>query len=72
MPNLKLGVTATELFTYNPYRILGTAVDTPAEKKTLKLLKGIDADVYRTSTDGTIVVQANGAGDYAVSCQRVR
>lgn len=34
MPNLKLGVTATELFTYNPYRILGTAVDTPAEKIT--------------------------------------
>lgn len=34
MPNLKLGVTATELFAYNPYRILGTAVDTPAEKIT--------------------------------------
>ena len=41
--------------------------DDPAEKKTLKLLKGMDVDVYRTSTDGTIVVEGDGAGGYVVS-----
>ena len=57
MPNLKLGVTATELFTYNPYRILGTAVDTPAEKITElynKLLGMVDSGTisqYKTDYD---------------------
>lgn len=57
MPNLKLGVTATELFTHNPYRILGTAVDTPAEKITElynKLLEMADSGTisqYKTNYD---------------------
>ena len=52
--------------------IITDSADDPAAKKTLKLLTERGVDVYRTSIDGTIAVQANGAGDYAVSCQRVR
>lgn len=57
MPNLKLGVTATELFTYNPFRILGTAVDTPNDKITElynKLLEMADSGTisqYKTDFD---------------------
>ncbi len=39
----------------------------PAEKKVLKLLKQSGVDVYRTSSDGTIVIESKGAGKYAVS-----
>ena len=41
--------------------------DDPADKKTLKLLEESGADVYRTSTDGTIVIESNGTGTYTVS-----
>lgn len=57
MPTLKLGVTATELFTYNPFRILGTAVDTPAEKitelyeKLISMSEGGTISQYKTEYD---------------------
>ncbi len=41
--------------------------DDPADKKTLKLLDEVGADTYRTSVSGTITVQSDGAGHYAVS-----
>lgn len=41
--------------------------DDPADKKTLKLLDEAGVDTYRTSTSGTITVQSDGAGRYAVS-----
>lgn len=41
--------------------------DKPADKKTLKALESIGADVYRTSASGTIVVQSDGAGHYSVT-----
>lgn len=37
-----------------------------ADKKTLKLLKSADIELYRTSTDGTIVVESTGSGTYSV------
>ena len=57
MPNLKLGVTATELFTYNPFRILGTAVDTPNDKitelynKLLEMAESGTISQYKTNFD---------------------
>lgn len=41
--------------------------DDPADKKVLKLLKKEDVETYRTSTDGTIVVESDGSGSYAVT-----
>ena len=43
--------------------------DDPAAKKTLKLLAKRGADVYRASTNGTVVVESNGTGSYTVSCE---
>lgn len=48
--------------------IITDSVDDPAAKKTLKLLAEKGIDTYRTSVDGTIVVQGDGAGNYTVSC----
>lgn len=39
----------------------------PADKKTLKLLSHGGIQTYRTSTDGTIVIQGNGEGRYTVA-----
>ena len=39
----------------------------PADKKVLKLLQSSGVDIYRTSTDGTIVVESAGAGSDTVS-----
>ena len=47
--------------------IITDSIDDPADKKTLKALKAIGADVYRTSTSGTVVVSNDGAGRYSVS-----
>ena len=41
--------------------------DDPADKKTLKLLAGVGSKVYRTSTDGTIVISGDGTGNYTVT-----
>ena len=49
--------------------IVTDAVDDPADKKTLKLLNGCGADVYRTSDCGTVVVESSGTGSYSVSTQ---
>ena len=49
--------------------IITDSMDDPAAKKTLKLLTERGIGVYRTSVAGTIVVQGDGAGNYAVSCQ---
>ena len=38
-----------------------------ASKKTLKLLEKRGADAYRTSADGTIVIEGDGKGHYTVS-----
>ena len=43
------------------------SVDESAGKKTLKLLDKQCKDVYRTSVDGTIVVESDGAGNYTVA-----
>ena len=43
--------------------------DDPADKKTLKALDEVGADVYRTSTSGTIAVSNDDAGHYSVSTQ---
>lgn len=48
--------------------VITDSPDDPADKKTLKLLAEVGANVYRTSMDGTIVVESDGAGGYAVSC----
>ena len=47
--------------------IITDSEDDPAEKKTLKELDAIGADVYRTSKSGTFAVRSNGAGGYTVS-----
>lgn len=39
----------------------------PADKKTLDLIDDTGAETYRTSTDGTIVIESDGAGSYSVS-----
>lgn len=38
-----------------------------ADKKVLKLLKAADVKTYRTSADGTVCVESDGSGSYAVS-----
>lgn len=43
--------------------------DDPADKKTSKLLKKRDVETYRTSVDGTIVVEGDGSGSYAVTTE---
>lgn len=37
-----------------------------ADKKVIKLLESADVETYRTSTDGTVVVESDGSGTYAV------
>ena len=49
--------------------VITDSVDDPAAKKTLKLLAKRGADVYRASTNGTVVVESDGAGSYTVSCE---
>ena len=50
--------------------LITDAADDPADKKTLKLLKKANVDTYRTSENGTIVVESAGSGDYTVSVER--
>ena len=50
--------------------LITDSADDPADKKTLKLLKKRDVDTYRTSDCGTIVVEGDGSGGYAVSTER--
>lgn len=50
--------------------IITDGEDDPAEKKTLGCLDDADVDTYRTSTDGTIVVESHGLADYTVTTQR--
>ena len=47
--------------------VITDSIDDPADKKTLKLLDEIGADIYRTSDSGTIAVQSDGTGNYSVS-----
>ncbi len=57
MARSSLGVTATELFACNPYRILGVAVDTPSAqindvyKKLIAKAKVGETDNYKTEFD---------------------
>ena len=46
--------------------VITDAQKDPADKKTLKLLKSVGVKTYRTSTDGTIVIESDGSGAYAV------
>jgi beta-lactamase superfamily II metal-dependent hydrolase len=46
--------------------LITDASDDPADKKTLKLLNECGADIYRTSADGSIVVESDGTGSYQV------
>ena len=50
--------------------IITDGEDDPAEKKTLEHLEDARIDTYRTSTDGTIVVESHGLADYTVTTQR--
>ena len=47
--------------------IVTDAVDDPASKKVLNLLKNSGVDTYRTSDYGTVVVESAGTGSYSVS-----
>ena len=47
--------------------IITDSAEDPADKKTLKLLKKAEADTYRTSECGTVVVESTGTGSYSVS-----
>ena len=47
--------------------IITDSYDDPASKKTLKMLDKAGADVHRTGESGTIVIDGDGAGKYAVS-----
>ena len=47
--------------------IITDGEDDPAEKKTLEHLEDARIDTYRTSTDGTIVVESHGLADYTVT-----
>ena len=47
--------------------LITDSADDPADKKVLKLLEKADVDIRRTSTDGTIVVESDGAGGYEVT-----
>ena len=47
--------------------IITDAKKDPADKKTLKLLKSAGVKTYRTGTDGTIVIESDGDGTYAVA-----
>lgn len=50
--------------------VITDSEDDPADKKTLGYLENVDADIYRTSTDGTVVVESDGAANYAVTTER--
>ena len=50
--------------------IITDGEDDPAEKKTINCLEDVGVDTYRTSTDGTIVVESHGLADYTVATQR--
>lgn len=47
--------------------IITDSQDQPADKKLLKSLKKRGVDTHRTSVDGTIVVEGDGAGSYSVT-----
>ena len=49
--------------------IITDGLDDTADKKTLKLLKSAGAEAYRTSEDGTIVVEGDGSGSYRVTTE---
>ncbi|MDO4796859.1 MAG: MBL fold metallo-hydrolase [Coriobacteriales bacterium] len=46
--------------------VITDAKDDPANKKVLKLLQSDGIKTYRTSNDGTVVVESSGNGTYAV------
>lgn len=47
--------------------VITDAKKEPADKKTLKLLKSADVETYRSSSDGTVVIESDGSGTYSVS-----
>lgn len=47
--------------------IITDSTEDPANNKVLKMLEEMGIDVYRTSVDGTIVIESDGTGGYAVS-----
>ena len=47
--------------------VITDSVEDPANNKVLRMLEEIGAAVYRTSVDGTIVIESDGAGGYSVS-----
>lgn len=46
--------------------VITDSADDPADKKVLKLLQAGGAEVYRTGSDGTVIVESDGKGSYAV------
>lgn len=47
--------------------VITDSLNDPADKKVLKLLASAGSEVYRTSTDGTIVIDSDGTSDYSVA-----
>lgn len=63
--------TADYIDDVNPQiAVITDAKKDSADKKTLKLLKSADVETYRTSADGTIVVESDGTGTYSVSSSK--
>ena len=46
--------------------VITDAEKDPADKKTLKALKSANVDTYRTSSDGTVVIESDGNGEYSL------
>ena len=46
--------------------VITDAEEDPANKKTLKALKSAGVETYRTSEDGTVVIQSDGSGTYSL------
>ena len=67
MSNISIGITAMELFAYNPFRILGVAVNTPMQEiersyqKMLDMSENGEISNYKTDFDFVRVSELLGA-----------
>lgn len=50
--------------------VITDSKDDPADKKVLDLLKDAGVDSYRTSSNGTIVINGDGTSGYAITTER--